>query len=399
MGSTASSAVKKKPVKSKKTSVKKKSVRKSASKKTRSRAMPVKKKARAGKKAATGSKPVRKKVAAKKQASRKKAATRSAKAPAKQADVAATPGQDDSKSLSWMAAQAASALKAVKANQNERAQVLLAKSEITPAKPVKPAKTLKDTTIPKAARAEGDKATAAKPVKTGTPGGKKTRPSLTAEAAVRNTEKQAVKESPADKPASETVAKEIRSVQPNPASTGPADVKIATITATTAPEEAKVPDEIPQAGLPPAVAIAATTTDNRRTRRPLLFTVIVAVLGILAARAWLSDDSTADSTAIHPRVATEQAVPAMTTPAVTAVARDQTAARPVTVKPQAENWTPTSRPAWQARAVQPAPPVPARNPAVPQSGYAPAYGYYYPPQPLPQQHDYWPAYPRPSYSH
>ena len=153
MGSSATDEAVKKPVKTKKYSGKKKAAKKAV----QSRATPVKKKkATSRKKTVTTKKAVAKKKTVKKKATRKKAATKAAGKSVSTAEqhadasptIPATPdhtntaaaAQGDSRSLSWMAAQAASALRAVKANQNERAQVLMAKAEITPAAPAKPRK-------------------------------------------------------------------------------------------------------------------------------------------------------------------------------------------------------------------------------------------------------------------
>ena len=157
MGSTArDSEQQKAPAKAKKRARKKKASKKSTSgtavvkkKKVARKKAPSAKKA-AGKKSTTGKKSPVKKPA-------RKSAKKTTKKTAKKIATASTTSSgettlqsgatdttvapEDSKSLSWMAAQAASALKAVRANQTERAQALIAKAEITPASPAKSRKT------------------------------------------------------------------------------------------------------------------------------------------------------------------------------------------------------------------------------------------------------------------
>lgn len=169
MGSTASDIKKKKaPAKPKKSTRKKKVTRKAAVKKSKPASTTVKKKTVAKKKVAGRKKAAAKKPATRKKSPVKKASGKTAAKPAKKkgkraaasTTVASSPAEhkgaadaaapEDSRSLSWMAAQAASALKAVRANQTERAQTLIAKAEITPASP---AKVLKEAAPPIATQA------------------------------------------------------------------------------------------------------------------------------------------------------------------------------------------------------------------------------------------------------
>jgi len=129
-GTTGKKTAKATPAKTKKRSSRKKVVKTSA-RKTRGSAAGVKKKA-------VRKKPVTKKTAAKKTTTRKisKKAASSKKAlagqqtrPPKQASTASDNGTpEDTKSLSWMSAQASSALKAVKASQAEKGQTILART-------------------------------------------------------------------------------------------------------------------------------------------------------------------------------------------------------------------------------------------------------------------------------
>jgi hypothetical protein len=333
MGSmTSSGAVKKKSVKAKKDSGKKKAARKTAAKKTRSRATAVKKKAAAPKKTA------RKKVTAKKKAPIKKASarTKSAKKPGKRADTGPTANpasatatdaaEGDTKSLSWMAAQAASALKAVKANQNERAQTLLAKAEITPATPVKPGEEAGTRTEPDLSEAKkATKAAKTKPARAG---------------------KKAVKEPSADIAVAPTAPEA-------PASTKPETTQ-AVLPAATGDSGDQPADT------PPAHVIAATATGSRRSIRPFLLTGIIVLIGVLGARAWFSNDDTADIAAIQEGAEAEQVSPVTARPQISVVASEP-AVKPATDATQADSWSPATMSAWPEPAdtrqtVAPAPP-------------------------------------------
>jgi len=126
-GTTGKKATQAAPAKAKKRSTRKK-VAKTSARKTRGSTTGIKKKT------------VTKKVTAKKPATKKvaKKAARSKKSVAGQGKKPRTPKQtsplsdnqtpEDTKSLSWMSAQAASALKAVKANQAEKGQTILART-------------------------------------------------------------------------------------------------------------------------------------------------------------------------------------------------------------------------------------------------------------------------------
>ncbi len=153
MGSTARDSEQQKvPAKAKKPARNKK-----AAKKSKSGTAAVKKKKVAKKKAASAKKVAGKKSTTGKKSPVKKPARKSATKTAKKAAAASTTSRgeatlqsgatnttvapEDTKSLAWMAAQATSALKAVRANQTERAQALIAKAEITPASPARSGKT------------------------------------------------------------------------------------------------------------------------------------------------------------------------------------------------------------------------------------------------------------------
>jgi hypothetical protein len=142
MGSTASDIRKKKARAKAKNAIGKKK----ATKKSKSGSTTVKKKTVAKKKATSAKKVAGKKTTTGKKSSVKKPGAKASKETGAAADgeaalqsdaIKPTVAPDDSKSLSWMAAQAASALKAVRANQTERAQALIAKAEISPAPPAK----------------------------------------------------------------------------------------------------------------------------------------------------------------------------------------------------------------------------------------------------------------------
>jgi hypothetical protein len=86
----------------------------------------------ARKKAAPGSSPKKKKVARKKAASRKTSAKKASRKGALRKSAATdtdTATENEDKSISWMSAQATSALKAVKANQAVKGQAVLAKNK------------------------------------------------------------------------------------------------------------------------------------------------------------------------------------------------------------------------------------------------------------------------------
>ena len=115
------------PAKAKKRSSRKK-VAKTSPRKTRGSSTTARKKV-------VKKKPVTKKTAAKKPATRKvaKKTAGSKKAATTPRKKTTRPKQEDTKSLSWMSAQAASALKAVKASQAEKGQTILARTRKQPA--------------------------------------------------------------------------------------------------------------------------------------------------------------------------------------------------------------------------------------------------------------------------
>ena len=131
-GTTGKKAIQATPAKTKKRSSRKK-VAKTSARKTRGSTTGIKKKT-------IRKKPVTKKATAKKPATKKvaKKAARSKKPVAAQGKKNRTPKQaspssgnqtpEDTKSLSWMSAQAASALKAVKASQAEKGHTILART-------------------------------------------------------------------------------------------------------------------------------------------------------------------------------------------------------------------------------------------------------------------------------
>lgn len=468
MGSTATSkAVKKTATKEKKDSGTKKSARKAAPKKAKSRTTPVKKKAAVRKKAAapkkaTSKKTVGKKAAPKKTAPRKKAATkvgtRSVPSLDRRADVTAIAGttpnatnttatdavQEDEKSLSWMAAQAANALKAVRANQNARAQDLLAKVEIIPTTPVKTHQKDKTRGAPDVPEMKQNtqagktptsvKTKVKKPAEPDVPETKKDKKVDATPKPVEAVGKQVTKESPAVVPAEQTAPDKTPPAQSVPVTPEPA--KRGTVKAAaprTAPAQPEITESavINQHDIPPAHVIAATpkAPGNRRSKRLLLLTGIIVLVGVLGARAWFSDKDTADVAAVQDsaetelvspvtanspiakpsievitRVASEPTVkpataathPAWpepadtleTPPTVAAMPPETSADEAVATEPQQQQATP------QTTAAAPQ----ATSPVAPQPAYyAPGYGYY-PQQPVQQQPYYRPAYSRPSYS-
>jgi hypothetical protein len=386
MGSTATSkAVKKTPTTVKKDSGKKKSVRKTAPKKAKSRATPVKKKATARKKVATPKKATRKKTvgkktAVKKKAPRKKAATkagtRSVHAPDRHADVTAVARttsnasnttatdavQEDEKSLSWMAAQAASALKAVKANQNARAQDLLAKAEITPATPVKPGEV---TSTP----VEPDPSEAGKGTKPGKEKSEKTKVKKATKPALETTRKDTqpekttepvkagTKQDTQTDKAPASVKAAAKPVVKKPPAVAPTEQKTPGTAAPIKPEAMKAVAAVlaeatedggeQQPDTPPAHVIAATptATGRRRSVRPLLLTGIIVLVGILGARAWLSDDDNTDIAVIQNTTGTEQLSPVTADPQIPEVTV-KPAVKPATDAAQADRWSPATMPAW-----------------------------------------------------
>ena len=410
MGSSATDKAVKKSVKTKKDSGKKKVTKKAA----KPRATAVKKKrATSRKKAVTTKKAVAKKKTVKKKAPRKKAVTKavgkSVSTAEQHADASpttpATPdhssttaaAQDGSRSLSWMAAQAASALKAVKANQNERAQVLMAKAEITPAAPAKPrkkvsppvaadvSKALKDTapekplepaTKKQQAKAKPAVEKAQSPAKSASPGMKQdtntdmsakpakkedakksladNRPATQKEASPDTPPKpgkavteQAVKISPAKSAA--LAPESSRQESSKPESATPKTVKVPTVPATAAQPEPTVNTEQKQTSSPPAHVIANTATSgSKRSIRPMLLTAILILLGILGTRTWLGGDDTTDIATLQDSTATKQLSPAAAKPQhdTTSVVTVKTAVKPATNTTEANHWPPTTKLEW-----------------------------------------------------
>jgi hypothetical protein len=466
MGSTASSkTAAETPVKVKKDSVTKKPVRKTAPKKTKSRVAPVKKKAAAAPKKA----PASKKATSKQKAPRKKAASkaraRPVHAPDNGSDVAPVTGttasrpggktatdtvQADSRSLSWMAAQAASALKAVKANQSERAQALLAKAEITPATPVRPRKDIS------ALFAAGVPETQADVSANKMPEPVKQEANRPLEPAVSETIKESRKETSADTtpvpgktrtslpmktpPAVAATEEELSApsaaVLAEPAEQETVEVPVARVAIVTPEAVEDVREK--QLDTPPPHVIAHTpaTTGSKRRIGPILLTGTVILIGVLGVRVWFSGNDTADIAAVQDSAGTEQASPVTVEPqkAVISVVTSEPEGQPATAAthttdgapsahhdwppaPDQSREDPESQPEVAAAAPETMPrepvvseprqvqattqntrPVPqAASPTVPQAGYyAPAYGYY-PQQPVRQQPYYQPMYAQPAY--
>jgi hypothetical protein len=480
MGSTATGNKSKKTlVRKKKESAKKKPARKAAPKKTKSPNKPVKKKTAKLKKAASKKTATRKKAVRKK--STAKAGTKPASKPAKQKDATHASGtttrrtgktitdatKEDSKSLSWMATQAASALKAVRANQSERAQTLLAKAEITPSTPGKHRKqtipileavqpdvkqdasadmaSVPASSISQSPETKLDTSPANTPASTRTgvikPATSKTPETKTTPASIAA--KQTVKEVSSAKNAGQAMSGETAVAQPEPP-TPLSDKQPDEVKATASRDNATVRVEAmekaqeKQAEVPPAqeaaqvAAAIATASSNRRPIRSMLLTGIIIFIGVLGARAWFSDDDTADIAATQSNPKTEQASPTTGKSAQEAIAAvtGKPVAKAATTNTQTDNWSPTARPGWPTPAVRQQPLRPAdRNdtgamtgkraatgsrqvpapqqhtgvtpqvsrPAAPRPGYYyPAYGYN-PQQPVAPQPYYRPTYSRPSY--
>ena len=460
MGSTASSKT------TEKTSVKVKKdsgARKAAPKKAKSSATMVKKKAAVRKKAAapkkaTSKKTVAKKAAAKKRAPRKKASsravTKSAQSPEQFADATiagTTPAptdapdtaQGDPNSLSWMAAQAASALKAVRANQNVRAQDLLAKAEITPANPVKAHQEDKTLVAPDVSETKQGtqadktptpvKAETKKPAKSARPETKKDKKTNTAPKPVRAVAKQVKKASPAVVPAEQTTPDKKPSAPSAPVAAEPTKQgTVQAVASRAAPAQSEVKDNTVKdlQDIPPAHVIAATSKvpGKRRPKRLILLTGIIVVAGVLGARVWFSDNDTADIAAVQDSAGTAQVAPVKAKPSIEVIT---SVATEPPVKPAAATQTnsgaPTTHPDWPEPASTPkTPPTAAATPpetaadevvateaprqqattqtttatpqvarpAAPQPAYyAPAYGYY-PQQQVRQQPYYRQGYSR-----
>ncbi len=468
MGSSATDEAVKNSVKTKLDSGKKKAAKPRAT-------PPEKKKATSRKKAVTTKKVAAKKKTVKKKAPRKKAATKavgkSVNTAETHADASpttpATPDhtgttaaiEGDSRSLSWMAAQAASALRAVKAHQSERAQVLIANAEITPATPVRPRKDTRSTIgagvseTPKDTAAE-QSLTPATTIQTAQaePAGEKAQ-SLAASASLEIKQdthkapepaKEVAKTSPAKElPAAQKEAKPASAPEPDEA-VGEQAAKAApakVITAAAVPAAAAQPEptvniEQEKTPGPPAHVIANTkTSGSKRSIRPMLLTGLIILVGILGARAWLGGtDTTADIATVQDSTATKQLSPAAAKPqhdatsVVTIKPADKPADKPAANTTETDDWAPTIYTEWpeptasqepsqtvdtttpspvpneivvtETRQVQTTPQV--SRPAAPQPGYyAPGYGYgygNYQQQPARQQPYYQPAYARPSYS-
>jgi hypothetical protein len=342
-----------------------------------------------------------------------------------------------------MAAQAANALKAVRANQSARAQDLLAKAEITAATPVKSHKEEKTRVEPDVPETKQDmqavntpapvKAAAKKPAEPDRPETKQDKKAVTTPKPVKAVVKQVTKEPPSVVPAEQTAPDKTPPAQSAPVV--PEPNKRETVQAAVshvAPARPEITESIGEKQLdsPPAHVIAATSTipGNRRSKRLILLTGTIVLAGVLGARIWFSNNDTADVTMVQDSAGTEQVSPVTEQPppeeAITRVASEATV-RPATAETQKNSWSPAEHPAWpepastletlptvetmpqetsadeavgtetpqQQAATTPAAPQ-ATSPVAPQPGYyAPAYGYYRQ-QPVRQQPYYRPRYSR-----
>jgi hypothetical protein len=89
-------------------------------------------------------------------------------------------------------------------------------------------------------------------------------------------------------------------------------------------------------------------------------TGIIILIGGLGARAWFSDDDTADIAAIQEGTEAQQVSPVTARPQISVVASEP-AVKPATDATQANSWSPATMPAWPEPAdtrqtVEPAPP-------------------------------------------
>jgi hypothetical protein len=360
--------------------------KKTATKKPKTGTAAFKKKSVARKKAACAKKVAGKKSATRKKSPVKKPARKATTKTAKKAGAASTTSSgeatlqsgatnttvapEDTKSLAWMAAQAASALKAVRANQTERAQALIAKAEITPASPARSRKTptfplepdistenedISPATAGAVDKTEKTEQTATNPAK------KKDEVQPAMEAKPETTEiapvltptplasDQNASSSPANEPAriktGSTLAAEPVVAKDHSASLADKNENIIVARQTTAatdktasaenvpaatvikaadavlqyPEKTaashtqqdaiiKSPPNQPVTQPAAAMAAATTNTRNRHLLRRLLIPGIMVLAVILGIRSWLSDDET-------PRLATTPVISDMEKPA------------------------------------------------------------------------------------
>ena len=419
MGSTATdSKHKKTSLKAKKAAGKKKTARKTVARKSKTRATSVKKKTTAKKKAASAKKPATKKIKKKSPVKKtaKKTTAKAAKKPGKSVAKTTVSGKaahqpvetgavgtaDDTKSLSWMAAQAASALKAVRANQSERAQTLIAKAEITPASPVKPRKKITPAVEPEVPEVkEESSADTALPAdeSTAQPAAEPVAVKIdTPDASASNEESGLPDQAAVIEAAEETASPE---TLPEPV-----------ITNTTGSTEQAQPDQ-PETQPAAVIAAASTATRNRHPARRFLIPGIILLIGILGVRSWLSDSETPDVAVTPVKTVIEKPAPAIAV--ITEKPLTKPVSKPAITRTPADNWTPTAPPGWPASTASPhgqqatansgttsrqgqlpqqETGVAARTsrPVTTRPGYyAPAYGYY------PQQPYRQPAYSRPSY--
>ena len=422
MGSMARDSEQQKvPAKAKKRASKKKTTKKSTSgaaavkkKKVARKKAPSAKKA-AGKKSTTGKKlPVKKPTRKSTTKTAKKtgaaSTTSGGETTLQSGTTNTTVAPEDTKSLAWMATQAASALKAVRANQTERAQALIAKAEITPASPARSGKTPAFPIEPDIPTANEDTspatATAAdkteKTERTATnPAEKKDEGQPDIEAEPGTTEiapvtptplasDQDASSNPANEPArietgstqaaepvvaknhSAVLADKNEKILVASQTTAATDktaaaenVPAATVTKTADavlqnPEKTaashtqqdaiiKSPPKQPVTHPAAAMAAATTNTRNRHLLPRLLIPGIMVLAVILGIRSWLSVDET-------PQLATTPVISDMEKPApvtsskpaaeAIAVVTGKPTTKPAAAKVQTDNWSPSVRPGW-----------------------------------------------------
>ncbi|HAJ91204.1 MAG TPA: hypothetical protein DCO71_01050, partial [Gammaproteobacteria bacterium] len=251
---------------------------------------------------------------------------------------------------------------------------------------------------------------------------------------VKTEAKQVIKEPPAVVLAKQTVPDKTPPTQSAPVVQEPSKrepVKTATSQGTPAQPETTENTVTIQPDTPPAHVIAATSKapGTRRSMRPILLTGIIVLAGVLGARAWFSDNDTADIAAVQDGAGTAQISPVTAKPSIevtTSAASEQTA-KPATAATQTTSWSPaphpelpepastletlptvaatppatavdeavaTESPQQQATAQTTAAAPQLTRPVAPQPAYyAPSYGYY-PQQPVRQQPHYPPGYSR-----
>ncbi|RKX36497.1 MAG: hypothetical protein DRP64_18560, partial [Verrucomicrobia bacterium] len=297
---------------------------------------------------------------------------------------------------------AASALKAVRANQSERAQTLIAKAEITPASPVKPRKKITPAVEPEISEVKEEPG-----ADTALPADEPTAQPAAEPVAVKiDTPDASASNEKSDLPDQAAVIEAAEETAPPETLPEPA------ITNTSGSTEQTQPDE-PETQPAAVIAAASTATHSRHPTRRFLIPGIILLVGILGVRSWLSDSETPDVAVTPVKTVIEKPAPAIAVTIEKPVTKP--VLKPATTRIQTDNWTPSARPGWPASTAPPhrqqatansgitsrqgqlpqqEPGVTARTsrPVTTHPGYyAPAYGYY------PQQPYRQPAYSRPSY--